>query len=803
MLRRDIFALTASFGFLLLRCGGDSEAPATGSGGTSAGGTSGTSGDASSDGAPIFGGSAGTGGCQGGACGGASPDASSDASGEAGAPYCGDRLINVGVETCDDGNASPGDGCSATCELEANFICSNPGQPCVSTVTCGDGIIAGTEQCDDRNKNASDGCSTTCQLEDGWTCPYPGLACVSARCGDGIVAGFEECDDGNSSDNGPDGGPDGCDTTCHIRDGFKCDTAGMPCTPAPCGNALREGNEQCDDGNLDLGDGCSPLCKLEPSCSNGPCVSACGDGVVLGTEACDDGNKRNGDGCADDCTIEIGFTCTRPPLPTVVDIPLVIRDFAAVESIPAVDPGPPADFREASHIDFEIVGSEPCGLEDGIMPPGTSCPSGMRVVRNGQGSTATGRGRDIGQPGETFDIQHLDGSLIATVSLAGKPVYAQSRSACDKLALPTSQNNWDKCTLTTMDADSFSSWYVDRDSAGNAIQWPNFLGRGSTVVKTLALRLGSFDEQTAVFTAGGRAYTFDSRYMSIDGSIPPIIANTTPPIRTRGFFPIDEFPATGSTLPNNADPHDFHFTSEVRFWFEYQANSPRLDFSGDDDVWVYVNGHLALDIGGIHGRVAKSITIDSANATFFGLETGKVYEIAVFQAERNISQSNYWLTLEGFNASRSDCESTCGDGKIASDELCDDGPDNTTTTPPPYGKCSSDCKTRGPHCGDARTEAGVEECDDGVNTSVYDFNGSGCAPGCVKPPRCGDAMIQAPQEQCDDGKNDGSYGGCTSACRLAARCGDEIVQSDFGEECDDGPAGSATCAQFCQIKGPH
>jgi fibro-slime domain-containing protein len=354
-----------------------------------------------------------------------------------------------------------------------------------------------------------------------------------------------------------------------------------------------------------------------------------------------------------------------------------------------------------------------------------------------------------------------------------------------------------------MDADSFSSWYVDRDSAGNAIQWPNFLGRGSTVVKTLALRLGSFDEQTAVFTAGGRAYTFDSRYMSIDGSIPPIIANTTPPIRTRGFFPIDEFPATGSTLPNNADPHDFHFTSEVRFWFEYQANSPRLDFSGDDDVWVYVNGHLALDIGGIHGRVAKSITIDSANATFFGLETGKVYEIAVFQAERNISQSNYWLTLEGFNASRSDCESTCGDGKIASDELCDDGPDNTTTTPPPYGKCSSDCKTRGPHCGDARTEAGVEECDDGVNTSVYDFNGSGCAPGCVKPPRCGDAMIQAPQEQCDDGKNDGSYGGCTSACRLAARCGDEIVQSDFGEECDDGPAGSATCAQFCQIKGPH
>jgi fibro-slime domain-containing protein len=300
---------------------------------------------------------------------------------------------------------------------------------------------------------------------------------------------------------------------------------------------------------------------------------------------------------------------------------------------------------------------------------------------------------------------------------------------------------------------------------------------------------------------GGTSYTYDSRYMTIDGSVPAVIANTNPPIRTRGFFPIDEFPPTGST--GGGDLHDFHFTSEVRFWFEYQANSPSLDFSGDDDVWVYVNGHLALDIGGIHGRVAKSFTIDAANATAFGLETGKVYEIAVFQAERNISQSNYWLTLEGFNAARSACKSTCGDGKIASDELCDDGPDNTTTSPPPYGKCSADCKTRGPHCGDGKADAGVEECDDGVNTSVYDFSGKGCAPGCVKPPRCGDAKIQAPPEQCDDGKNDGAYGGCTSACRLAERCGDKIVQTQFGEECDDGPAGSANCAPFCQIKGPH
>jgi cysteine-rich repeat protein len=78
------------------------------------------------------------------------------------AATCGDSAIG-GAETCDDGNALAGDGCSATCALEAGWTCVTPGQPC--TTTCGDGVKAGSEACDDGNLVSHDGCSSACVAE--------------------------------------------------------------------------------------------------------------------------------------------------------------------------------------------------------------------------------------------------------------------------------------------------------------------------------------------------------------------------------------------------------------------------------------------------------------------------------------------------------------------------------------------------------------------------------------------------------------------------------------------------------------
>jgi fibro-slime domain-containing protein len=625
-----------------------------------------------------------------------------------------------GQEECDDGNAQSADGCSSMCKAEPNFRCATPGKACVSTVVCGDKQVTGPESCDDGNLTALDGCSATCAVESGWTCPFPGAACIPAKCGDGLTRGDEECDDNN----GVSG--DGCSSSCRLEEGFKC--VGATCTKTVCGDGKIEGTEQCDDGNLRPFDGCDTTCKREPSCTVGQgCSAVCGDGLKFPGEACDDGNTRDGDGCSSTCAIEPGFTCAvqKEPLPAAIKVPIIYRDFKGA------DLGGNADFEAAWA----------CG----------------KITTNLVRNTLDAQGRPVG--------------IATNRTTAGTP-------AVDFPVVNPPLTTTGSCTnqqYSSLGSPNF--WFTDPPAAPGPSD-------ARQVISTLTLKK----------QADG-SYLFDSLFDNPDGTANPLSPKG-------GFYPLERLGWQDPSVPAaeresltahktavtaGANARNFSFTSQLRFWFTYEAGAavpPRLDFSGDDDVWVFINGQLAVDIGGMHGRELGSVTLDAAKAAAFGLMNGNIYEISVFQAERHTDDSNYKLTLRGFVKQRSYCSPVCGDGIKTPNEVCDDGNKNDTMSPAGYGKCAKDCKTRGGYCGDAVVQtSGGEVCDDGVNLGLY----NGCAPGCKRGPYCGDGIAQ-PQfgEFCDDGVNAGGYGKCAKGCKAGPRCGDGILQSNFGEACDDG-----------------
>jgi cysteine-rich repeat protein len=129
---------------------------------------------------------------------------------------CGDGLVD-GPETCDDGDTTPGDGCSATCQLEAGWSCA--GAPSVCGEVCGDGNIVGGESCDDSDATGGDGCDATCQIETGYACVGQPSICTTV-CGDGLLVGGEPCDDAGTLP------LDGCSALCTVERGWFC--SGQP-----------------------------------------------------------------------------------------------------------------------------------------------------------------------------------------------------------------------------------------------------------------------------------------------------------------------------------------------------------------------------------------------------------------------------------------------------------------------------------------------------------------------------------------------------------------------------------------------
>lgn len=240
---------------------------------------------------------------------------------------CGNGVVDDG-ELCDDGSLNGTYGhCSFDCNAAGTFF-------------CGDGFLAGSEQCDcgtvqNFSSVKANGTSwaavNDCQRANGiysqtgttcsFDCKLPGPSC-----GDGIVNGSEACDPGNpdTAFEGPYGGAlcaggpnanNACQTNSDCPNSFCGGGSRDACSAQPgtgqaqartrscnascqwntwsqclpqgeCGDGIKQGLEECDDGNDNNSDSCVE-CKL----------NICGDGhVYQGVESCDEGNN-NGQSC--------------------------------------------------------------------------------------------------------------------------------------------------------------------------------------------------------------------------------------------------------------------------------------------------------------------------------------------------------------------------------------------------------------------------------------------------------------------------------------------------------------------------
>jgi cysteine-rich repeat protein len=542
-----------------------------------------------------------------------------------------------------------------------------------------------------------------------------------------------------------------------LETGEACDCGTDP-TKLPTGCTGPNGLFYGDPNNP----GCSKTCTKEPSCHdssghNQACSTACGDGNIDPGEDCDDGNMNDGDGCSSSCKVESGFTCSPKQktdaepckLPantgnTCLEMPIIYRDFQ------------PENVAFGGHPDFYWLGTKAAGST----APTTVCVPNSGGPAKGNDSTARCWG--------IADANLLNGKPIYNSKRANNQCACQFSdwNIGNAAHIPSGYTQAGNDSPLSDGNGGYRGGAV-----GSPVAFTNPSGNVAGIIKgyTTGVLGGPIFNGVVPIVKDANSFkqwftddkSVNTKFVSVL-EMPSIGTNlyqygSTSHLAQGGFYPLDTLNPTQATLCNlwpywnhgsgtpiwptctgdqylfpprivagdcGANPiavgcwitavpgvkHDFFFTTEARHFFVYNSTAGfTLQFFGEDDLFVFINGILVLDLGGVHQQTPGKVVVagapgpsqaniiengclDTAGnlppptaATYtaggcsptntaplppapvdgddfhvrtanLNLENGKVYEIAIFGANRHALGSNYQITLGGTSTTKSICQ---------------------------------------------------------------------------------------------------------------------------------------------------